>query len=118
FWNNTAPDGGNQIAMVNGTLDIAFTDAGGTDGVCPLEDDTNVLLEFDAMETCCAGEPNTCNTNLDPEFVVTVGDFHLQSDSQVKDLGSEFGCGLFDIDLEPRQFGDNVDLGADEVQVP
>ena len=116
FWNNTAPDGGNQIAMVNGTLDIAFTDAGGTDGVCPLEDDTNVLLEFAAMETCCAGEPNTCNTNLDPEFVTTAGDFHLESDSQLKDLGSEFGCGLFDIDLEDRVSGERVDIGADEIQ--
>ncbi|MCH7704077.1 MAG: hypothetical protein IIB61_03115 [Planctomycetes bacterium] len=116
FWNNSADDEGDEIAMSGGTLLSDFLDVDGTGTGCVADEETDefVYLFAGADETCGTG-----NIDADPVFVnVAGGDFHLDTGSLVENEGSTNGCKLYDVDGEDRTVGVAVDIGADEIQLP
>jgi hypothetical protein len=55
------------------------------------------------------------NVGIDPMFVNDfTGDFHLQANSPMIDVGNDDWGPAVDIDGEARPYGHGVDLGADE----
>jgi hypothetical protein len=54
--------------------------------------------------------------DVDPKFVATDTDFHLQSSSPAKDAGIDVGV-TFDFDGLPRPYGTKYDIGAYEYRV-
>lgn len=70
------------------------------------------------------GFSGTGNLNLDPVFVTpaqagsgaptVLGDFHIQSTSNVIDQGTYTNAPTNDIDDQPRPLGSGIDMGADE----
>lgn len=88
LWGNTSP----EVCPGTGTTTISYCD-----------------IDQDGY----AGSDG--NIREDPRFYAPEnGDYHLSADSPCIDTGSSEGAPVDDIDGDPRPYGDNVEIGADE----
>lgn len=99
-WNDAAPSVKNCILWNNGLSEIGQEGVSGPD------------VDYSDVQ---GGWPGTGNLNVNPQFVSSIrGDYHLHSTSPCIDEGTGAGAPDEDFDGDPRPFGSNPDMGADE----